>query len=128
MKINNPKITMLIGVEQTTIEVKDGDASITFLRLKLTPDQLSAALARHGYVECECEVYGLDLIGKKAEHKDFEFEMPPADFSNLVEIAIKEAERLCPEGWESDGYFGSQGSFFTKDGKEMARVTIRRWV
>ena len=128
MKINNPKITILIGVEHTTIEVKDGDASITFLRLKLTPDQLSAALGRQGYVECECEVHGLDLIGKKSEHKAFEFIMPPADFFNRVEIARKEAERLCPDGWMSDGYFSSQDSFFTKDGKNMARVIIRRWV
>ena len=128
MQLKDPRISILIGQESTTIEIQDGSSYQTFVRVKLTPEQLSAALSRLSMTPCECEVVGIERVGKNHEHQNFEFEMPKSEWITRDKIARETAERLCPEGWESDGYFGSQGSFFKKDDKNMARVTIRRWV
>ena len=73
MKIKDGRITILVSKEQTRIEIKDNDASITFVRIEITPVQLSQALSRLSFVRCDMEVVGLDKIGKKMENKDFKF-------------------------------------------------------
>ena len=128
MELKDPKISILIGQESTTIEIYDSPSCTTFVRVKLTPDQLSSALSRLSHSPCECVVANLDRLGKTHEVTKFEFEMSETDCRTREKIAKETAERLCPEGWKSDGYFSSQDSFFTKDGKNMARATIRRWI
>ena len=129
MKLKDGRITMLVGEDGMKIKIHDNDASITFARIKLTPIQLAQALGRLGYTECEIEVHLLDKVGKKMEHKTIEFELPETNtlFRNK-DMAEKVCVEYCPEGWVPDLYFGSQGSFFTKDGKQYARTTIRRWI
>lgn len=131
MKING-KISILVNREYTTIELIDDDASITFVQVKLTPEQLSAALSRIAYTNCDMELFGLERIGKKMEHKQFEFELPRKGLSSkndkeLSEIVQKMLDE-SDEGWISDTHFSSQNTFFSKDGKDYARCTIRRWV
>lgn len=136
MKLTNPKITLLVSQESTSIEVKDSVSGITFLSVTLTPQQLSSALSRLSYTDCEVEVYGLDKLGKTQEVENFEFEMPNdldrwkgIDFDKKIKMicfaALIDAKK---EDWESDNYYRSQNSFFDKDGKKFARVTIRRWI
>lgn len=86
-------------------------------------------------VESDREVHGLDRVGKKQENKLFEFELPK-DFKREYfkgradqEIELQQlAQSQLSDGWIAENYFGSQDSFFTKDGKKYARVTIRRWI
>lgn len=56
------------------------------------------------------------------------FELPEANYMNRKEVAIETIKTVCPDGWTPDLYFGSQNSFFRENGKEYARVTIRRWI
>lgn len=127
MKING-KITFLVGQEQTTIELIDDNASTTFAKITLTPEQLSSALSRIAYTECDIEVFGLDKLGKRMEHKKFDFEIPKdIDKKELVKLSQELIDKEN-EGWISDGYFSSQDSFFQKDGKNYARCMVRRWV
>lgn len=123
------KISILISRDSTTIEVRDANASVTFARIKLTPEQLSEALARTMYTDCSIEVHGLDKIGKTHESETFVFEIPPMPLGTKRDE--KELQALAQsqlsDGWVADFYFGSQNSFFRKDGKDFARVTIRRW-
>lgn len=120
------RISILIGTKETLIQVKDSLSGITFLKVKLTPEQLSAALSMMALTECEFEVKELDKIGKKMQTAIHEFKLP-WDRHFTKEEVIAEAERTCPEGWTQDGYFGSQGSFFMKGDEQYARVTIRKW-
>ena len=129
MKIENAKITMLINRDYTEIEIHDADANTTLARVKLTPEQLSMILSRQGYVECECNTGDLKKIGKKHENKYFEFEIVYSKSKEDLTLACNEAlfqQGMCE--WESDNYYGSQNSFFSKDGKDYARTVIRRWV
>lgn len=135
MKIKG-NISILIGREVTRIEIKDSDAATHFLEIQLNPDQLARILSRESRVECEMDVRGLDRIGKKHENESFVFEIPEEINAisrhhnrDLYNKNLKDhAQTLLSDGWIADGYFGSQGSFFEKDGKKWARTTIRRWI
>ena len=128
------QISILVNREYTTIEVRDRNAITTFCTVKLTPEQLSAALFRQVQVKCDVKVRGIDRLGKKHENKDFIFELPKHlqgydadrdEIRKLGQFLIDEDK----EGWILDGGFRSQNSFF-KDGKDrhMARAIARRWI
>ena len=131
MKINNGSITILCGghTDGVVIEIRDNDAATIFCKIELDAKQFVAALGRLSNVEAKSmEVFNLDRVGKKHEHKKLEFEIPESGYDGRKEIAIKTAKEKCPEGWIPDLYFGSQDSFFMKDGKEYARCIIRRYI
>lgn len=132
MKLENPQISILINSDYTEIKITDSKSNTDFVRVKLTPEQLSMALSRLGNIPCEADVYGLDKIGKTHENKTFEFKLPENFESfrrNYTDKQLKEmADNLLSDGWVSDEYFSSQNSFFTKEGKKYARAIIRRWV
>jgi hypothetical protein len=130
MKLNDASITILVSENNTTIEIYDECAGVQFCEIELTSKQFCQALGRLAHTHCEIEVRGLEKLGKKMEHKSIEFECGENGRWNKNEEQTlnKLAKAACPEGWEPDYYFGSQGSFFTKDGKNFARCIIRRWV
>jgi hypothetical protein len=127
MKING-NLSILVSKECTRIEIKDSDAGTRFLSIKLDPETFCALLGRLADVSVELEVRGLEKVGKKMEIDKLEFEIPPHDYASKDHLAIEEAKRVSPAGWIPDGYFNSQDSYFSIDGKDMARCTIRRWV
>lgn len=127
MKIN-ARLTMLFREDGLKIEVRDADAGIEFLELRLTPEQTMQAMSRLSCTEVEsCEVRGLDRVGKRQEMKPFSFSIS-ADWTrhqNLDQVR-EEAKLVCPEGWSPDLWFNSQGSI--THNPPMAHTTIRRWV
>ena len=130
MKLKNASISIFINKDHTNIELHDENAAVTFIRIELTPEQLSQALSRQSHTKCEMETCDLSVVGKKMEHKTIEFEIPMdcGYGEDRRKIAMEYAQKVCPEGWHSEDYFGSQNSFFFKDGKNYARCTIRRWI
>lgn len=123
------KISILIGRDGSTIEIEDDVANTTFVKVILTPEQLSEALGRVMYVDCKLEVAGLDRVGKKHENETFVFEIPEhlANSSKTEELR-KIAQSKLTDGWLAEGYFASQNTFFKKEGVQYARCTIRRYV
>lgn len=129
MKIDNAKITMLINSEYTEIEISDSDSNTILAKIKLTPEQLSTMLSRQAYVSCECLTGVLTRIGKKHENKYFEFEITRSrDIDDLILDCNEALFKQGMDEWVADKYYGSQSSFFSKDGKNYARTVIRRWV
>ena len=130
MKLKEGKITILFDHDGMSIELIDGLSTIHFAKVRLNPEQTVRALSRLGYCPCEIEVVGLDHVGKKLEHKDFEFEMVGDSKYSMrdTEKAKKLAKKLCPSGWKPDLYFNSQDSFSYREGKRFAKTKIRRWV
>jgi len=125
------EITFLINRDNTSISIGCHESGMTIVELNLNPDQLSAILSRQGHVKCDVIFNdgNSNKFGKKMENKYFEFEISKEvrsrkETNELHQIALKEVE----EGWIPDMYYGSQNSFFQKDGKDFARCTIRRWV
>ena len=129
MKLRDGRITILSDNEGVDIELRDYGSSIDFVKVRLTSEQFTKALSRQAFTECEVEVFRLDLVGKTQIHKSFGFEIPDGvSFKDEKKVAKEIAKRVCPEGWESDLYFGSQNSFFIKGDKKYARTIIRHWV
>ena len=127
MKKIKGKITFLVDRDKTTIEIEDADASTTFVRVELTPEQLSSALSRLAYTDCECYVNNLDRIGKKHENDSFAFEIQEKDRKDndkLKELCLNELKKQGMSEWIPDNYY----NFFNKDDKFYARAVIRRWV
>lgn len=123
------QISIRIEREYTSIEVRDDNACVTFLEVRLTPEQLSSALSRIANTDCSIELQGLEKIGKKHENKTFEFPVKYSDEQSDLELACNES--LFEQGlyeWKSDQYYRSQNSFFKKGNEKWARVTIRRWI
>lgn len=132
MKIEG-RFTLLVNDGNCFIEVKDHEAGITFLKIQLDADEYMRVLSRQAPVECVLDIVGVDKIGKKIEVDRFEFKaFRPIDFHNKIEEYQTQLQELAQsqlkDGWIADRYFGSQDSFFQKDGEQWARATIRRWV
>lgn len=116
------KISILINREYTDIEIEDDLTNVTFVKIRLTPEQLSAALSRLACVDCKLDVRGLDKVGKKHECKTFEFEITYSKTKEDLVLACNEA--LFAQGiheWVSDNYFQSRSSFFLK---RMVRIGL----
>jgi hypothetical protein len=130
MKLKDARVTFLVGDGGATIEFYDAEACITFAKATLTADQLCQALSRLMHTPCKMELHNLDKVGKTMEYQELIFEIPEPLFykGERNETAKKLAIKNCPEGWKPELYFGSQQSFFNRDGKHMARCNIRRWV
>lgn len=131
MKLENGKIDLFVNENGVTLNVYDTPSSIRFLTIKMTSEQFCAALGRLSYAPVlSIEIDGLDKIGKKMEIDEliFPLDMGKDRYNDRENKAIEQSKKHIPEGWVSDDYFRSQNSFFTKDGKDFARVTIRRWV
>jgi hypothetical protein len=125
----NGQITILTGENGVTIELNDEASGERFLTVELTSSQFCQALSRLAYTKCKkTEVRSLDRIGKKIDVQEIILELPHNNYETRKETAIKIAAEICPAGWIPDTYYGSQGSFWTKDGKYYARTHIRRWV
>lgn len=130
IQLKEAQISIFISAESTTIELHDKTSSTKFAQIKLTPEQLSMALSRLSNTPCEITLQGLDRLNKYLEVDSMCFELPD-DFSRYERDHDRLkllADAALPIGWVHDNYFGSQNSFFERDGKRFARVTIRRWV
>lgn len=122
------RLTLLFDDAGMEITIEDELSSTSFVKARLDAKATCQVLSRLACVNCELDVQGLDHIGKRMEHKSFEFEIPHPGYSMNKDDICTLALSVCPAGWESDLYFGSQNSFFERDGKEFARMRIRRWV
>ena len=137
MELKDPKITILVREDHTTIELYDSTSALILFKIKLSPEQLSMALSRLHRTECEAEVFNLDRAGKSMEMKMVEFEIDRKTYMSpqrtglhegLIALSNDHVRKELGEEWVSDNYFGSQNSFFTKGDKFFARCYARRWV
>lgn len=123
MKVD-AKLSISIGDEKTIITIRDCKSNIQFLELVVDNNMLLRALGRFGLVECDCELRGLENVGKKLVIDSMVFIVPRHDKDLAGEIA----DECCPAGWIPDKSFSAQDSFLYKDGKIFAKTTIRKWV
>jgi len=122
-------VNVLANERGVEIDVYDKGSGNTFVQLVLTPEQFCRALSRETHIECDVEVAGLELVGLRQEIDRLEFPLPSRpQYDQKSEMAAQAAQQHCPEGWTPDLYFGSQDSFFERDGEPWARCVIRRWV
>lgn len=132
MKKISGDVTILIDESGAHIEVRDKNASILLVDVRMAPQNFMAALGRLGHCPAELQVTEYpERIGKTMKVDSLSFPLP-VRAKNLygeecAKIARAVAKKVCPKGWQADEYYGSQNSYFTgKDGYKWARVTIRK--
>lgn len=128
MKIKGKATILFDRDDGLRIELECDTSGITFAVANLDKDQTIAALSRQAMVDCELDLRGLERVGKTVEIDRIEFPMPYHHYIEKKDVAAREAVIRCSDGWTPDLYFGSQDSFFKKDGHEWARTFIRRYV
>lgn len=131
MKLEKGKISFLVSNGETTIEITDASASVNFVKVTLTNEQLAQMLSRLMYTECEVEVFGLERVGMYHQNTDFVFDVPEGTNSSskgLPEMCRAAMDAAGLQEWVADNYYQGQHSFFTVQGQRKARITIRRWV
>ena len=117
------------GDKFISIKVEDVDAGITFLALEIDYASFAEVITGMSMVDCSMEVRNLKNVGKSIERDNIEFPISYEGYrSERKDAAIEAARSHTPEGWEFSEYFGSQNSFFSKDGETWARTSIYRWV
>lgn len=122
-------LTFLIGKDGAHIELHDKVSGICMFRGDMTPENTLSLMGRLSHTPVKGYLGNLSHVGKKLVMDKLEFELPEdADYSTEKEMARTLAKAICPVGWTPDMYFGSQNSFFTKDGKRYARTIIRSYV
>lgn len=112
-----------------TIVLEDAGSGIA-LEAQMPPREFADALFGLALRPCELSVVGGDVanIGKRKELMRIAAPMPDHTFKNRDQIAFKACSAATPEGWECSDYFGSQNSFFVKNGVQHARASAVRWV
>jgi hypothetical protein len=127
MKIEAQVSILAQYTDDIIISVHDKTSSTTFLELVLSREQIvNAAMNRLAHCDVKsAEVIHPERIGKKMEMDTIHFVVPiDAD----ADYARDNVGLHLPGGWVPDMSFGSQGSFYTKDGMHYAQTVIRRWV
>lgn len=111
-----------------SIQVKDVDARIRFLKIEIDYDKFTECLTGLADIDCEMEFRGLQNVGKKIETKQLEFKIGDVDYCEMKKVAHKTAKSIVSDEWSCSDYYGSKDSFFMKDGKQWARTTASKWV
>lgn len=127
-KISISRPTWSDGRKAIVISVEDDDAGIQFLELEMSLEDFAECVTGLHGCDANMKFRGLENVGKKQERDTIEFKMPDCSYKEQEKIAYEQAKLNTPEGWIASSYFGSEGSFFTKDGENWARTSIHRWV
>lgn len=114
----------VVGEEDIVIEIEDDN--LKFVKLTLSLDDMMRALTGLAMVRGEMVVSNLDKVGKVCISDTIEF--PVGDGYRDKEKAIAELPKYVPEGWIGSTYFGSQSSFFQRDGQTWATTSIYKYV
>lgn len=127
-KITISKTTDNRNNKQIRITIEDDTSSINFFEGRMSLENFMEALTGLGFVDIEFAVRGLENIGKTRERKTVEINLGKTDYDGLKELALSEARKLESDGWVCDGYFGSQSSFYRKNGDTICRANFVRYV
>lgn len=96
-----------------------------FVEVRIKHEDFCRALMGRGDTHIEFHTRGLDKIGLFRVQETITFELPE-DVDRWDDEGVKKLNELAQtaagDGWIASTYFGSQNSFFRKDGKEYART------
>lgn len=128
MKIKG-RISINIKPHGTSIEVFCEKSRTIFVKIHLTPEQLSETFSGMFDSNQEIEVNHLERIGKTHEHKTFEFKIPKELWQSRKTDKLKGiCESYLTDGWICFDDFSSKNTFFEENGEYMARCIVRRWI
>ena len=84
------------------LKVEDKDSGTQFIDIGMTLKDFAFLITGMGYIDCQFELRGLDVVGKKREHKKESVSLPPGMF-----LPTKEQAKELIKPFEVDGWIGS---------------------
>lgn len=122
----NAQITMLFDEDGLSIDVADKASNLPVFKIRLDKDKTLQVLSRYARTYCNMETYNLDKVGKKMRMATFYVNLGKVEWRDK-KAARQKVLLCCPHEWQPDMYFDSQDSFFSFEGNEWVKTTIRRW-
>ena len=131
MKIKATAVASLGSDNTFRLTIKDDSSRIQFVDLRMTPEQFALVISARVTTDLECEVRGLDGVGKVREVKT-----ERVSFRHLYCGTKEERERAAKqamEPFEVDGWKGSMSDMFNghrsaRDGSDIQIVMFERLV
>ena len=120
MNVPDSKITIDINQERTEIKLHSGVG--TFARVTMTPEQLSTALSRQAYTECDIVLSGVENLGKTKVTSQITFIIPEKnrhDEIAIYEMALQVLKARGDDGWKVQPYFQRAGQMQKNDRGEV---------
>lgn len=105
------------GTETITIRLQDENSRIEFVEARMTLQAFAQAITGLGHRDVELEMHGLDLVGKRIEHKEELVFVPGESY----EPRHKKFAQMAIEAFELDGWKGS-----LRDADNSKRIAERR--
>jgi len=137
-KISITRPTFSDFSESIRITITDDNAGVEFLEIGMSYSDFTKCITGQAYIPCEFETRGLENVGKVADRS--EVIAPMAEHSwkerdvvaaECIQIQLDIINSALPKDepkWISNNYFGSQDTFFRKDGVNMVRTGLHRWL
>lgn len=131
MKQLKGKIDLLFDRDKgLEIRVEDKTSGVQFLEVNVPAESVCTMLSRQTHINCDLEVRGLELVGKHEWFGDIEFRLPGSlqSYHPDREAVTEYCNKICPDNFNPSNYWGSQNSFFERDGMYWARTTVRTYL
>jgi hypothetical protein len=109
------------------LRIEDSNSLIQFLEIEIPLADFSEALFGLAYRPCSYSIIGTDVLGKQRYQEDYIFEINTfrnIEQAKLTAITLSQQDPI----WNYSSYFGSQDSFFSKDGKYYAKTTRYKYI
>jgi hypothetical protein len=111
------------------IEIMDNKSRITFVQARMSMEDFAYALTSVAERTAQLEVYRMDLVGKRKEHKT---EIVPTllDRYSVPEKDLERVARKHLKQWEIDGWIGRTDDLFNMHRKRDGGIEVNfvRWV
>lgn len=128
MKINANISISRNSSDEIGISVADEASGITFLDLRLTPQEFAMALTGCAYTDVKAaEVRGMDVVGKRKVVEPRTVVYPGESYGSREEMRAWLKENGKEEGWIVDSYLGSQSSISRKGDETILNYSVYRF-
>ena len=109
------------------VRIRDEASGIEFVSLEMTPHDALLAITGMSEMDAECEVHGLQYVGKTrvTELRTIECPLDPYDRKALAEWLKANAQE---DGWIVQTYLGSQNSVRRLGDKTLLQYSVRKYV
>lgn len=89
-----------LDVGSVAIEIEDVASCIPFLSIQVGYANFTKALTGQGYIPCEFETRGLELIGKRREAKTQHIFVPDGSYETRDKRAYDAVKQCEKDGWK----------------------------
>ena len=87
-------------IDSITIEIEDTLSCVPFLSVQVSYANFTKALTGQGYIPCEFETRGLELIGKRREAKTEHVFVPDGSHETRDKRAYNAVKQYEKDGWK----------------------------